>query len=472
MNYYSNILETVGSTPLVKLNKVTEGLKPTILAKVEAFNPGGSIKDRPALTMIEDAERQGLLKEGGTIVEPTSGNTGTGLAQIAAVKGYRCILVAPDKVAPEKINLLKAYGAEVVIVPTSVSASSHESYYSVANKLTSEIPGAFQPNQFQNPNNPEAHYRTTGPEIWEATEGNVSCFVAGVGTGGTISGTARFLKEKNPDLKVIGVDPEGSIYSGDMAKPYQVEGVGEDFIPRNVKLKIIDEFVRVTDKESFIMGRRLAREEGILVGGSAGMATVAALRVAKDLSADDVVVIIMPDGGRGYLSKMFSDEWMQDLGFMPAPGHNYFIKDLISKKTSRKKLPALVKVRPEDKVQHAIDLMQKHQIDQLPVITKDGRNVGSINDIIAMQVVYERKDPLAISVSQAMGSPFPQFDLNDEIEQVYRAFKLATAMVVITEEGKAIGVLTKFDIMTHFRASLDNGELAAKESDKVAGAKA
>ncbi len=249
MRYKNTILETVGATPLVKLNKIVAGLEPLILAKVEAFNPGGSIKDRPALAMIEEAEKQGLLRPGGTIVEPTSGNTGTGLAQIAAVKGYRCILVVPDKVAVEKINLLKAYGAEVVVVPTSVSASSHESYYSVANKLTMEIPGAFQPNQFANPFNPQAHYDTTGPEIWEATDGKITCLVAGLGTGGTISGTARYLKEKNPKIKVIGVDPEGSIYSGDMAQPYKVEGIGEDFIPRNVNLKLIDEIIRVSDKE-------------------------------------------------------------------------------------------------------------------------------------------------------------------------------------------------------------------------------
>jgi cystathionine beta-synthase len=288
MQYYNTILETVGRTPLVKLNKLAEGLKPLILAKVEAFNPGGSIKDRPALRMVEAAEREGLLKPGGTIVEPTSGNTGTGLAQIAAVRGYRCILVCPDKVAQEKINLLKAYGAEVVIVPTSVSASSHESYYSVANKLTAEIPGAFQPNQFANPNNPEAHYVTTGPEIWEATDGKITCFVAGVGTGGTISGTARYLKEKNPKIRIVGVDPEGSIYSGDMAGSYKVEGIGEDFIPRNVNLKLIDEIIRIGDKESFVTARRLAREEGILLGGSSGTATAAALQIAQTMSDKDV----------------------------------------------------------------------------------------------------------------------------------------------------------------------------------------
>ncbi|HEY9871669.1 MAG TPA: cystathionine beta-synthase [Candidatus Obscuribacterales bacterium] len=466
MQYYNTILETVGSTPLVKLSKVTSGLKPLVLAKVEAFNPGGSVKDRPALKMIEQAEKVGLLKPGGTIIEPTSGNTGTGLAQIAAVRGYRCILVVPDKVAQEKINLLKAYGAEVVVVPTSVSASSPESYYSVANRLTLEIPGAFQPNQFANPDNPEAHYLSTGPEIWKATDGKITCFVAGVGTGGTISGTARYLKEKNPNIKIVGVDPEGSIYSGDMAQPYKVEGIGEDFIPRNVNLKLIDEIIRVSDKDSFVMARRLAREEGILVGGSSGTATVAALRVAETLSKDDIVVVLMPDGGRGYLSKIFSDEWMQENGFLPAPGHTYYVRDLLELKKKGRELPELIAVRPEDSVQKAIDLMERYQVDQLPVITEDGQSVGSINDIVAMQVVYERKDPEHVKISNVMGRPFPQFDLDTEIDLVYRAFKIGTAMVVITREKKACGVLTKFDIMTHFRERMESNEPTSKVGAK------
>ncbi len=458
MKYCNTILETIGHTPLIKLNKVTAGLAPLILAKVEAFNPGGSIKDRPAIRMVEEAEKQGLLKPGGTIIEPTSGNTGTGLAQIAAVKGYKCILVCPDKVAPEKINLLKAYGAEVVIVPTSAPAAHFESYYSVANKLTNDIPGAFQPNQFANPNNPLAHVNTTGPEIWEATEGKITCLVGGMGTGGTLCGTARYLKEKNPKIKIVGVDPEGSIYSGDMPGSYKVEGIGEDFIPRNVDLKLIDEIIRVGDKESFILGRRLAREEGILVGGSSGTAMTAALRVAQGLTDKDVMVVIFPDGGRGYVSKMFSDDWMRANGFLPSPEHSYLVSDLLERKTKRSQLPSMVTVKDTDHVQRAIELMQEYSIDQIPVVTEHGQNVGSINDIVTMQVVYERKDPSSITVSTLMGKPFPQFDQNEEIESVYKAFKLGTAMVVVTKENRAIGVLTKFDMMSHLRDSISSRE--------------
>lgn len=452
---------------MVKINKIAAGLKPLVLAKVEAFNPGGSVKDRPALKMIEAAEREGLLKPGGTIIEPTSGNTGTGLAQIAAVKGYRCILVVPDKVAPEKITLLKAYGAEVVIVPTSVTAASPESYYSVANKLTAEIPGAFQPNQFANPNNPAAHVGTTGPEIWEATDGKITHFVAGVGTGGTISGIGSYLKQKNPKLKVIGVDPEGSIYSGDMPGSYKVEGIGEDFIPRNVDLKLIDEIIRVSDKDSFVMARRLAREEGILVGGSSGTAMHAALQVAQQLGEKDVMVVLMPDGGRGYLSKMFSDEWMRANGFLPSSDHSFYVSDLLDRKAKRSKIPTMVTVKPTDPVQRGIELMQEYQIDQLPVVAEGGQNIGSLNDVITMQVVYERKDAAAIPINTVMGRPFPQYEKNTEIEQVYKAFRLGTPLVVVTDQNRAVGVLTKFDMMSHLREFISSRDSASGGSSSA-----
>jgi cystathionine beta-synthase len=468
VKYYNNILESVGKTPLIKLNKINQGLKPLLLVKAEIFNPGGSVKDRPAIKMVEEAEKAGLLKPGGTIIEPTSGNTGTGLAQIAAVKGYRCILVVPDKVAQEKINLLKAYGAEVVVVPTSVSASSHESYYSVANKLTMETPGAFQPNQFANPNNPQAHYLSTGPEIWEETSGKITCFVASMGTGGTITGTARYLKEKNPKIKIVGVDPEGSIYSGDMAQPYKVEGIGEDFIPRNADLKMIDEFVRVSDKDSFCTARRVAREEGMLVGGSCGTAIFAALQVAENMTEKDVIVVLLPDGGRGYLTKMYSDDWMRDNGFIPAPEYSYYATDLLDRKSRRGKVPDIIKVKPDDSVQNALALMETHQIDQLPVVNESGQNVGHINDVIVMQLVYERKDPATVKVSAVMGRPCPQFDVKSEIDQLYKAFRLGAPMVVLTKESKAYGVLTKFDIMAHLREFIDN---SAPNKGQEVGAK-
>jgi cystathionine beta-synthase len=470
VEYYNNVLEIIGSTPLIKLNKLTEGIEALVLGKVECFNPGGSVKDRPALKMIEEAEQLGHLKPGGTIIEPTSGNTGTGLAQIAAVKGYRCILVCPDKVASEKINLLKAYGAEVVIVPTSVSANSHESYYSVANRLTVEIPGAFQPNQFANPTNPKAHYLSTGPEIWKQTDGKVTYLVAGVGTGGTISGTGRFLKEKNPNLKIIGVDPEGSIYSGDLAGSYKVEGIGEDFIPRTADLKIIDEFVRVSDKEAFLTARRLAREEGLLLGGSCGAAVYGALSLKGRLTKDDVVVVILPDGGRGYLSKIYSDDWMREWGFLQSPETSFSAGDLLARKKLNSKAPEMIYVRPSDSVQKAIAAMEKHQIDQLPVVANDGSNVGHINDLVAMQVVFERKDPNEVLIRSVMARACPQFDETADIENIYKSFRLGNAMVVITKDAKVLGVLTKADIVSHMRAkvcAIESKPLSSESSDKT-----
>lgn len=316
MRYVQNILDTIGHTPLVRLNKINQGLSPLILVKCEMFNPGGSVKDRIGIGLIEQCERAGLLKPGGTIVEPTSGNTGTGLAMAAAIKGYKCIFVMTDKASEEKKDILKAFGAEVVVCPSAVPYDDPQSYKSVAHRMADEIPGAVCPNQYANPANPQSHYLTTGPEIWEDTDGRITAFVAGIGTGGTISGTAKYLKEKNPEIKIIGADPEGSVYSGDEPKPYKIEGIGMDHFPDNYKRELVDKVIRISDKTSFDLALRLAREEGIFAGGSSGTAVAAALEYAEELTPQDVMVVILPDTGRGYLSKFYSENWMRENSFL------------------------------------------------------------------------------------------------------------------------------------------------------------
>ncbi|TPX03271.1 cystathionine beta-synthase, partial [Schumannella luteola] len=341
MKYAETVLDLVGNTPLVKLNRVTDGIRATVLVKVEYVNPGGSSKDRIAQRIIDAAEREGKLKPGGTIVEPTSGNTGIGLALVAQQRGYRCVFVCPDKVSEDKINTLKAYGAEVVVCPTSVAPESPDSYYSVSDRLSKEIPGAFKPDQYSNPNGPLSHYETTGPEIWRDTDGRITHYVAGVGTGGTISGAGRYLKEQNPAIRVIGADPEGSVYSGGTGRPYLVEGVGEDFWPTAYDPEVVDEIIASSDAESFDMTRRLAREEGLLVGGSSGLAVASGLKAARELGPDDVMVILLPDGGRGYLGKVFNDRWMRSYGFLPAEGEKT-VADLVG--TKEPELAGLVHV--------------------------------------------------------------------------------------------------------------------------------
>jgi cystathionine beta-synthase len=447
--YCQNALEAIGNTPLVKLNKVTDGAECLVLAKIEYMNPGGSVKDRPAIAMLDEAERAGLLKPGGTIVEPTSGNTGSGLAMAAAIRGYRCILVMPDKMSKEKIDLLKAYGAEVVVTPSTVPADSAESYYGVANRLAAEIPGAFQPNQFHNHHNPDAHYHTTGPEIWRQTNGTITHFVAGIGTGGTISGTARYLKEQNPKIHVVGADPEGSIYSGDTPRSYAVEGIGMNYLPETVDLKVIDETVRVSDRESFLMARRITREEGLLVGGSSGTAAVAAVKLAKTLPKDAIVVVIFPDSGRGYMSKIFNDEWMIANGFLSEGKRKATVGDVLRGKTP---LPPMITVKPDDTVKTALDLLRKYEISQIPVV-KGHEMVGSINDVGVMQAVFDQADIIHKPVSDVMNRPFPVLEQYAEIEKAYKLLTLANPAVVITDDGEPIGVLARQDIISYLSTS-------------------
>ncbi|MBV8154026.1 MAG: cystathionine beta-synthase [Candidatus Eremiobacteraeota bacterium] len=450
-SYCENALAAIGHTPLVKLNKVTDGAECLVLAKVEYVNPGGSVKDRPALAMLDAAERQGQLKPGGTIVEPTSGNTGTGLAMAAAIRGYRCILVMPDKMSREKVDLLRAYGAEVVVTPSNVPSDSPESYYGVANRLAAEIPGAFQPNQFHNHFNPDAHYYTTGPEVWEQTNGTITHFVAGIGTGGTISGTARYLKECNPKIHVVGADPEGSIYSGDIPRSYAVEGIGMNYLPETVDLRVIDEVVRVSDRDSFLMARRITREEGLLVGGSSGTAAVAAIKLAKTLPKDAIVVVIFPDSGRGYMSKIFNDEWMIANGFLADAKRRATVGDVLRSKTP---IPPLITVNDDDTVKTALDLLRKYEISQIPVM-RGHEQVGSINDVGVMQAVFDHADIVHEPLSAVMGRPFPALEQFEEIERAYKLLTLANHAIVVTDDGEPIGVVTRQDIITFLSTSSD-----------------
>jgi cystathionine beta-synthase len=447
--YYENALDAVGRTPLVRLQRVVDDASCLVLAKVEYVNPGGSVKDRPAVAMIRDAEEAGLLGPGATIVEATSGNTGTGLAMAAAIRGYRCILVMPDKMAKEKIDLLRAYGAEVVVTPTNVASDSPESYYGVATRLVAEIPGAFMPNQWHNHANPDAHYHSTGPEIWEQTRGTITHFVSGIGTGGTISGTARYLKERNPAIHVLGADPEGSIYSGDTPKSYAVEGIGMSYLPETVDMRVIDEMARISDRDSFLMARRIAREEGLLVGGSSGTAAVAAVKLAKSLPPEAVLVVMFPDSGRGYMSKIFNDEWMIANGFLAEDKRTATVGDVLR---SKEPLPPMITVQDDDVVKNALDLLRRYEISQLPVM-HGAEIVGSINDVAVMQAVFDRSDLLHKSVRAVMGRPFPALETSVEIDRAYKLLTLANAAILVTDGARPIGVLTRQDIISYLSAS-------------------
>lgn len=440
-----SILEHVGRTPLVPLRRLGEGLQATVAVKLEALNPGGSIKDRVGLAMIEEAERRGNLRPGGTIIEATAGNTGVGLAMAGAVKGYRCIFVLPDKMSAEKIRLLAAYGAEIVVTPTSVPPDSPESYNGVADRLAREIPDAWRPNQFANLANPDVHYRTTGPEIWEQSGGRVTAFVAGAGTGGTISGVGKFLKEKNPDVRVVGADPEGSVLSGDSPKPWKVEGIGEDFVPKTLNSHVVDEWVRVGDAEAFHVARELARKEGMLVGGSSGTAVAAALRFARRLTAEDLVVVLCPDTGRNYLSKFFDDQWLHEAGLAWEETPRDSIGDLLRHRGPR----ALTSVAPETTVGEAVDAMQAAGISQLPVVDR-GVAVGSIQEVTVARILHDRKDPATVKVGDVMARPLPQLDLTTNLDEAYRLLLAGNPGVLATADGAVVDIVTRIDLVQYW----------------------
>jgi cystathionine beta-synthase len=453
MQVHESILDVVGDTPLVRLSRLGKGLAPTLLAKVEYLNPGGSVKDRIGLAMVERAERAGLLKPGGTIVEPTSGNTGAGLAIVAALKGYRCVFVMPDKMSQEKIALLRGYGAEVVIAPTAVPPDSPESYYSVADRLTAEIPGAYQPNQYRNPANPEAHYSSTGPELWRQTDGAVDVLVAGIGTGGTINGAGRYLKERKPGVTVVGADPEGSIYTTKDVHPYLVEGVGEDFWPETFDRSVVDRYVTVSDRDAFLMTRRLAREEGLLVGGSCGMAMVAALAVAGDYGRDATIVVLLPDSGRGYLSKVYNDDWMRDHGFLPRRGTGTVVDVLGGK--AHHDTPPLLTVASHQPVKEAIDLLHGYSVSQLPVVSGDDPSdlssvVGSVQEGSLLERLFRKPEVLDAQVVDVMDPPFPTVEQHEQVEAAFELLsKGRSTAVLVTDHGRAIGVMTRSDILDH-----------------------
>jgi len=464
VKYAESILDLVGNTPLVRLTRIPRDLgpleaQPLILAKLETMNPGGSVKDRIGLPMIEAAERAGLLKPGGTIVEPTSGNTGHGLAIAAALKGYRCIFVMADKQSPEKQALLRAYGAQVVLCPTNVEPESPESYYSVAARLARDIPGAFKPDQYWNQENPTAHELSTGPEIWAQTEGRITHLVASVGTGGTVTGTARYLRTQKPDIVVVGADPEGSVLSGDTARPYLTEGVGEDFFPGTYDATMVDRWVRVSDRDAFAMARRITREEGILAGESCGTAVVAALdearrimREARTGASAATIVVVFPDGGRNYLSKLYNDEWMRANGLLATAGGVVRIKELLRARPHDPERPPVVLARTTDRVGAAIDVLQLYGISQLPVSERPDDDavegiVGSVSERSLLERAYRDPSVVERTVGEVMDKPLPTIDLGSSLDDAFALLSGTASAVVAVGAGRPAGVVTKLDLL-------------------------
>ena len=448
MRYLNNMLDAIGNTPLMRLNRVASDVQPLMLVKMEMFNPGGSVKDRIGPTMIEYCERLGLLRPGGTIVEPTSGNTGHGLAIAAAIKGYHCIFVMTDKVSEEKRSLLRAYGAEVVICPGSVTHDSPEHYKNVAHRMADEIPGACCPDQYSNPANPATHYATTGPEIWRDSAGRISALVAGIGTGGTISGTARYLKEQNPNIKIIGADPPGSVYSGDTPGPYKVEGIGMELFPKNYDPSVVDEVIRIDDRTSFYWARRLAREEGILAGGSAGTALGAALVYARRLTANDVVVVLIPDTGRGYLSKQFNDTWMRENNLLvQAETSQPTLHDVLTyRRTHSRTMPMVVSVVPTDSIADAVELLRRYGISQTPVMER-GHMVGSLTENLLLRHLASGEPLTSMVVGDLQGPPFRELQGDALAHEAYTLFSSGQSAVAVMHDDQLEGIVTKSDLL-------------------------
>jgi cystathionine beta-synthase len=453
MQVHESLTELVGNTPLVRLRAVTRGLgqpAPRVLAKVEYFNPGGSVKDRIALSMVEAAEKSGALRPGGTIIEPTSGNTGVGLAIVAAEKGYRCLFVCPDKVSQDKISVLRAYGAEVVVCPGTVSPEHPDSYYSVSTRLAAETPGGWKPDQYANPENPASHYRSTGPEIWAQTDGLVTHFVAGIGTGGTITGTGRYLKEVSGGrVRVIGADPEGSVYSGGSGRPYLVEGVGEDMWPDTFDPSVCDEVIAVSDADSFLMTRRLAREEALLTGGSCGLAVAAALRVAAAAGPDDVIVVLLPDGGRGYLAKIYNDEWMADYGFLTEESAEPKVADVLSRKLGG--LPEFVHAHPDESVAQAVAILREYNVSQLPVMKQEppvmaAEMLGSVVERDLLGALVSGRATPDDPVGEHMSAPLPMVGSGEPVSRAVEALEKSGAAVVLVD-GRPAGLITRQDVL-------------------------